>query len=69
MEERLAKAIQLQKYGHLETWREIFLFQAHMLSKKNIGKVKEIAAWAKRKNQGEQVTLPLMLYGNQETFL
>lgn len=50
------------KYGHLESWKELFLFQRYIAKKDQLI---EIGNWAKKKNKGERITLPLMNYGNQ----
>jgi len=53
---RLHKARSLQKYGALETWQELFIYQ---LSIGNSVQKQEIAKFAARKNKGENITLPL----------
>jgi len=57
--ERLKIAKAKGKWGHLESWKELYLFQrtiGTMKQNKEIGKV------AKRKRLGEKVTLPYMNY-------
>lgn len=54
--ERLKRARELKKYGALETWQELFIYQ---LSIGNYTQLKEIAEFAARKNKGEDITLPL----------
>ncbi len=62
--ERLRIAKETGKYGHLMSWKELFLFQRYV-AKPN--QAKEIARWAKRKNKGEKIYLPLMHNRVQET--
>lgn len=57
---RLDKAYTLEKYGHLETWHELYLYQLFALTKHRIDQLKEIAQWAQRANRGEKILLPLM---------
>lgn len=54
--DRLKKANQLKKYGHLETWQELFIYQ---LSIGSITQRQEIGKFAERKNKGEYIKLPL----------
>ena len=59
--ERLRKARQILKYGHLETWQELFIYQ---LSIGNYTQVKEIGKFAERKRKKENITLPLKDFKN-----
>jgi len=62
---RLKKAKQMHKYGHLESWKELYLYQRTVADREqNL----EIAALAKRKNRGENITLPLMNWMKQASF-
>lgn len=60
--ERLKIAHATKKFGHLETWKELFLFQYTIASKEQIIK---IAEFARRKNSGENIILPLKNFGDQ----
>lgn len=57
--ERLRVANELHKYGHLQTWQELFVYQQICKDKKQI---MEIADYAKHKNNGVDVILPLKNY-------
>lgn len=54
--ERLKKANELHKYGALETWQELFMYQ--QICKDPI-QVRSIGEYAKRKKTGENIKLPL----------
>lgn len=56
--ERLKIARETKKYGHLESWKELYLFQKAIGDTKQ---VKKIANWAKRARLGERIALPLAL--------
>ena len=59
---RLKDAKNTGKYGALKSWKELYLFQRF------IGKepqIIEIGKWAKRRNKGEKIILPLMNHGKQ----
>lgn len=62
--ERLRLAKETKKYGHLQSWKELFLFQRYCDATKE--QVIEIAKWAHRRNKGERIILPLMNHGKQE---
>lgn len=64
--ERLKKANQLKKYGHLQSWKELFAYQKYIASHEQ---VLEIASLAKRKNNGEGVKLPLMNWYKEQKFI
>jgi hypothetical protein len=54
--ERLKTANELHKYGALETWQELFMYQQFCKDKEQIIK---IGQFAKRKDKGEDIKLPL----------
>jgi hypothetical protein len=54
--ERLKTANTLHKYGALETWQELFIYQQVC---KDVEQVKKIGGFAKRKDAGEDIKLPL----------
>ena len=54
--ERLRKAKKLLKFGELETWQELFIFQ---LSVATTEQRKKIGEFARRFNKGEEIKLPL----------
>jgi len=62
--EHLRLANESKKYGHLVSWKELYLFQRAIATKVQI---KEIAAFAKRKIRGEKIKLPLMLHMSTNT--
>lgn len=62
--ERLRLAKETKKYGHLQSWKELFLFQRYCDATRE--QVIEIAKWAKRKINLERIVLPLMNNGKQE---
>lgn len=53
---RIRQAHELGKYGLLETWQELFVYQQVC---NNPGQLREISEWARRKNNGENIKLPL----------
>jgi len=56
---RLEMANQTKKWGHLRSWKELYLFQRYIgLLEQN----KEIGMVAKRNRAGEKITLPFMDY-------
>lgn len=56
-QERIDVSLKTRKYGHLETWKELFCYQLqHFGSKQCL----EIAEWAERQNREGNVLLPLM---------
>lgn len=54
--ERIKKADKLHKFGALETWQELFVYQ---LICNDMVQKKEIGNWASRKLKGENIKLPL----------
>lgn len=58
--EDMRKAKELKKYGFLDSWKKLYLFQRTIASTEQII---EIANWAKKKNKGERVLLPLTRNG------
>lgn len=62
--ERMKIAKDTKKYGHLRSWKELFLFQRYCDATPQ--QIKEIGEWAKRKIKGERIRLPLMTHGIQE---
>jgi hypothetical protein len=64
--ERLRKANQLRKFGHLATWKELFIFQCTVATPEQI---QMISGYAYRKNHGEPITLPLKDYAIQQKLL
>jgi len=56
--ERLREAKRLRKYGALQSWQELVVYQ---LSIATLEQKKEIADWAAKKNKGEVIILPLKL--------
>lgn len=59
---RLKIARQTHKWGHLASWKELYIYQRTLADKEqNI----EIGKWAKKKLKGEPITLPLKDYINQ----
>jgi len=61
--ERLKIAHEKKKYGHLMTWKELYLFQSTIA---NFQQLQEIATFARRKNRGENITLPLLKYLSEQ---
>lgn len=61
--ERLEKAHTEKSYGHLLSWKELFLYQCTIADNKQN---KEIAAYARRNKEGETITLPLAYFEKQE---
>lgn len=55
--ERLEKSRKIKKYGHLETWKEIFLYQAQFATPEQR---QEIIDWGSRQIRYRDVYLPLM---------
>lgn len=55
--DRIRIAQKTRKYGHLATWQELFFYQRTSASP---DQVQAIAVYAKRKNDGEKIKLPLM---------
>ena len=55
---RLKQALELGKYGALETWEELFTYQRGTVGVRPQQTI-EIAKWAARKNSGKTVLLPL----------
>jgi hypothetical protein len=58
--DRLTKAKKIGKWGHLESWEELFYYQASTSS--TLQQIIDIANVAKRKRSGENITLPYMKY-------
>jgi hypothetical protein len=54
---RLEIAKTLHKFGHLETWQELFAYQIFC---KDLHQIKEISNFAKKSLNGEDIKLPLM---------
>jgi len=57
--DRLKISRQTHKYGHLKSWKELYCYQRTLGTPEQI---KEIGTWAKKKEKGEPVTLPLKDY-------
>lgn len=57
--DKLEKALDLNKFGALESWKLLVAFQTYSSDPTSIERVAE---WAKRKNNGENITLPLKDY-------
>lgn len=62
--DRLDKAKDLRKYGHLSSWKELLFFQ---MTVANPIQYQEIAYYAKRNNSGEKILLPLIFQKQKET--
>ena len=60
--DRVRLAHDVSKYGHLQSWKELYLYQRTIA---HDGQNLEIAALAHRKNNGEAITLPLMNWMKQ----
>lgn len=54
--EALEHALKIKKYSHLTSWKLLASFQVYC---GDPVKFHEIATYAKRKNRGERITLPL----------
>jgi len=55
--EKINQALEVKKYGDLDSWKLLVKFQACC---HNIVQVKEIGEFAKRHNSGDNILLPLM---------
>lgn len=53
---RIRQAHELHKFGALETWQELFVYQQICKDKYQLQK---IAEFARSKNQGKNIRLPL----------
>lgn len=61
--ERLKLAQTTKKFGHLETWKELFIFQYTIGSKEQVVK---IADFARQANNGKKITLPLAKFMSEQ---
>lgn len=61
--ERLEEARRRKKYGHLMSWKELFVYMTQIATPTQF---KEIAEWAQKKNAGLPVYLPLMSNVNKK---
>lgn len=55
----LTKAIELQKWGAIETWYELTVYERKYATQQQREEIRQII---KRKNSGERITLPYMNY-------
>jgi hypothetical protein len=65
--ERLRIANETKKWGHLETWGELYVFQRTIANGEQLKAIAEIAK--RHRDLKEVITLPYMNHGKQEYLL